>query len=337
MLEEGTVHSVRSRGRAAGKDRFSQYRDFREAVGSIPSHRFLAIRRGVREKALSYSVEIDVARARETFRRRVGLRPERPWSYFVGQAADDAYERLLEPAIQAQVRTFLRSRAENEAIRVFEDNLRALLLAPPAGRIPVLGIEAGHGRSLRLAAVDADGKLLEGRTLSLQEPPETTTRALGELAERHRIRGIAIGGRTGSREAEELARSALAGHADIFVVTVQSGGASPWAASPAAKAELPDLDAATRSAVSIARRLQDPLAELVKIDPKAIGVGQYQHDVNQKRLERSLANTLESAVGRVGADVNTATVDLLKHVPGLGEARARAIVDHRVQKQKLLL
>ncbi|HSU88424.1 MAG TPA: helix-hairpin-helix domain-containing protein, partial [Terriglobia bacterium] len=254
---------------------------------------------------------------------------------FLENAARDAYERLLLPSIQNEVRSILREQAESEAIRVFEENLRTLLLAPPAGHISVTGIDPGQRTGCKIAVVDETGKFLENQTIYLTEPKldlEGAEKVVLDLVQKHNVRGIAIGNGTGSREAETFVRSVVEKNKlALFVVVVSEAGASIYSASKRAREEFPKLDVTVRGAISIARRLQDPLAELVKTDPKSIGVGQYQHDVDQKKLKRSLAATVESSVNRVGVELNSASIDLLKYVSGIGDKLAQNVVSYRDQ------
>ncbi len=251
------------------------------------------------------------------------------------RAVRDGFERLLEPSIQNEVKSFLRERAEGEATRVFEENLRTLLLAPPAGPIGVIGLDPGLRTGCKVAVVDDTGKFLENQTIYPAEPKkdiEGAEKILVELIQKYNVRGIAIGNGTASRETEAFVRTVIAARQmDIFVIVVNESGASVYSASKRAREEFPSLDVTVRGAISIARRLQDPLAELVKIDPKSIGVGQYQHDVDQKKLMHSLEGAVESSVNRVGVDLNTASADLLKYVSGIGEKLALSIVAYRDQ------
>jgi uncharacterized protein len=242
---------------------------------------------------------------------------------------------LLLPSIQNEVRSILREKAESEAIKVFEENLQTLLLAPPAGHIPVMGVDPGQRTGCKVAVVDETGKFLENQTIYLTEPKqdfEGAEKILLDLVQKDNVRGIAIGNGTGSREADTFVRSIVEKNKlDLFTVVVSEAGASIYSASKRAREEFPKLDVTVRGAISIARRLQDPLAELVKSDPKSIGVGQYQHDVDQRRLKRSLATIVESAVNRVGVELNSASMDLLKYVSGIGDKLAQNVVSYRDQ------
>jgi uncharacterized protein len=246
---------------------------------------------------------------------------------------EDAYQRLLFPSLQNELRRALKERADAEAITVFQGNLRSLLMAPPLGTYGVLGVDPGLRTGCKLAVVDDTGKFLEHATIYPLVPRHDIAGAeqmLQELIGRHTIKAIAIGNGTGSRESEAFVRQFLKQHApDVLCVVVNEAGASVYSASKLARQEFPELDVTVRGAISIARRLQDPLAELVKIDPKSIGVGQYQHDVEQRRLRRSLEEAVESCVNRVGVDVNTASAELLQYVAGLTMRQAQNLVTYR--------
>ena len=333
MLKEGVVQAQVTKERAGQKTKYSMYYSFQEPVPKIPSHRMLAIRRASREKVLTYSVQIDQARAAGEMRSRVIGKEETRFAGFVERGIQDGYQRLMEPSIQNEVRSYLRARADDEAINVFEENLRALLLAAPAGQIVVLGIDPGLRTGSKIAVVDETGKFLEKQTIYLSEPKkdlDDAEKILVDLISRLKVAGIVIGNGTGSRETETFVRSIVDKQKlDVFTVVTNEAGASVYSASKRARQEFPELDITVRGAISIARRMQDPLAELVKIDPKSIGVGQYQHDVDQKKLRHSLGTVVESCVNRVGVDLNTASVDLLKYISGVSESLARTIVEYR--------
>jgi uncharacterized protein len=335
MLAEGMVRARVVPGKESEKTKYEMYYNFEETVPKIPSHRMLAIRRGKRENILTYSIDVEAEKTIAPMLADIVRDSNSQFAALLDRAVRDAYARLLEPSIQNEVRSMLRERSESEAIRVFEDNLRTLLLAPPAGQIGVVGVDPGQRTGCKLAVVDQTGKFLENQTIYLTEPKkdlEGGEKILGELIEKFNVRGIAIGNGTGSRETEAFVRSVVDKlQKDIFVVVVNESGASVYSASKRAREEFPKLDITVRGAISIARRLQDPLAELVKIDPKSIGVGQYQHDVDQKNLKHSLEAAVESCVNRVGVDLNSASVDLLRYVSGIGEKLAQGIVAYRDQ------
>ncbi len=315
--------------------RFQDYFDFRESVAKIPSHRMLAIRRGEKLEHLSYEVEIDRKAALDELARRFVTKPNTPAGQAMAAATTDAYDRLMMPSLQVEVRGILRQRAEDAAIDVFKQNLGNLLLSAPAGSLRVMGLDPGFRTGCKVAVIDDTGKLVAHDTIYPVEPQERVRESESTLIDfitRFHIQAIAVGNGTASRETESFARAMLArrGIAEqVRVAMVNESGASVYSASDLAREEFPDLDVSIRGAVSIARRLQDPLAELVKIDPKSIGVGQYQHDVDQRKLGKSLEDVLEDCVNKVGVDLNTASTRLLTYVAGLGPSLAKAIVDHR--------
>jgi protein Tex len=335
LLNDGKVRAKVVAGKETEKTKYEMYYAFEETVPKIPSHRMLAIRRGTREGVLTFSIDVEGEKFLAGLIGHVTRDPQSQFAPLLESAARDSYERLLLPSIQNEVRSMLRERAEAEAIKVFEENLRTLLLAPPAGPIGVIGIDPGQRTGCKVAVVDETGKFLENQTIHPTEPKQDLDGAekiLLDLVQRLNVRGIAIGNGTGSRETDAFVRSVVDKHKlDIFVVVVNESGASVYSASKRAREEFPKLDLTVRGAISIARRLQDPLAELVKTEPKSIGVGQYQHDVDQKKLKRSLAGAVESCVNHVGVDLNSASVDLLKYVSGIGDKLAQNVVAYRDQ------
>jgi len=333
MFAEGKVRATVAQGKQDQKTKFQDYYDFQEAAATIPSHRILAILRGVREDVLSMHIEVDTPKALALVESRVLQARETPFVPYLLAYCEDAYQRLLFPSLQTEVRRTLKERADAEAITVFQGNLRNLLMAPPLGTYGILGIDPGLRTGCKLTVVDETGKFLEHATIYPLAPRQDVAGAeqvLQDLISRYTIKAIAIGNGTGSRETEAVVRQFLRQHQhDIICVVVNEAGASVYSASKLARQEFPDLDVTVRGAISIARRLQDPLAELVKIDPKSIGVGQYQHDVDQRRLRRSLEETVESSVNRVGVDVNTASAELLQYVSGLNMRQAQNLVTYR--------
>jgi protein Tex len=328
---EGVVTS-RARGmQDAATSKFADYFEFSQRLTELPSHRMLAIRRGEAEEVLSWTIEAPVdalvaALARRVVTGRQALR-------HLAQVAEDAYRRLLAPSIEAELRLELKGRADEEAIGIFGSNLEQLLLGAPAGGRVVLGLDPGFRTGTKAAVVSRTGALLEADTFHLHQQ-ENFARGVQRLIRQHGVELIAIGNGTASRETETAVRRVvreLAGPKPQVLV-VNESGASVYSASDVAREEFPDLDVSLRGAPSIARRLQDPLAELVKIDPKSIGVGQYQHDVNQTRLRKRLDDVVESCVNRVGVEVNTASVPLLSYVAGVGPTLARNIVSARDQR-----
>ncbi len=313
---------------------YKDYFDHREPASRIPSHRMLAIARGEKEGFLRAGLAIDDSAMARSLARSWGVPLDTGCGSEVLAASEDGYRRLLRPSITGEVRREVRERAEAEAIRVFRANLEALLTQAPFGQVPVVGLDPGFRTGCKLAVVDATGRVLDTGVIYPVEPRSRVEQAASELkalVRRHRVRAVAVGNGTGGRETESFARQALrdAGVEGVIVAIVPETGASVYSASAVARAELPDLDVALRGAVSIARRFQDPLAELVKIEPRSLGVGQYQHDVDQKALTAELEVAVESTVNRVGVELNSASPSLLGRVSGLSERVASAIVAHR--------
>jgi uncharacterized protein len=333
MMTDGVVASRGIEGAPDPEGKYQMYLQYREPASKIPSHRMLAIRRGAKEGVLLFEIEMDSRQPLAWLRSRV-VRAPGEWVPHLEQAIEDSYERLLNPSMQTEVRLELKDRSDDEAIKVFRENLENLLLAPPAGLLTVLAIDPGIRTGCKIAVVDDTGKFLEHSVIYPFEPRNDlagSVKTLASLVARHNVQAIAIGNGTASRETAALVQDFLrqANLAKIFSVTVSESGASVYSASEIARQEFPDLDLTVRGAISIARRLQDPLSELVKVDPKSIGVGQYQHDVDQKRLMESLEATVESCVNRVGVDLNTASWALLRYVAGIHERTALKIVEYR--------
>jgi len=334
MREDGSLVSALARGKGKEPTKFERYYAFRETVRTVPSHRVLAIARGEREGILRAGIEVDSVRLRPAIADRRGLRATSPWAAELRLAIEDSLERLLGPSLDTEVRGEMEDRAHRAAADVFADNLRALLLAAPLGPRPVVGIDPGLRTGCKCAALDATGTFLETVTIYPSHGDEASGRARRDLAAflaKHRPAAVAVGNGTAGRETEAFVRETLAaeGLAEILVVSVSEAGASVYSASDVAREELPDLDLTIRGAISIGRRLQDPLAELVKIDPRSIGVGQYQHDVPPVLLEEKLDAVVESCVNAVGVEVNTASAPLLARVAGIGPVLAGKIVKHR--------
>jgi uncharacterized protein len=336
VFDEGIIVSRKVTDAADDQQKFKMYYEYREPVKTIPSHRMLAIRRGEGEDVLYFLIEVEAERAIALTQRHI-RRDHGEWTRHLELAIDDAWKRLLNASIQGEIRLELKKRSDTEAIKVFRDNLYNLLLAPPAGPISVLGIDPGLRTGCKIAIVDETGKLLAHDVLYLHTSKhgnaEATTK-LETLLREHTVRAIAIGNGTASRETDSFIREFLKekGIKDIFFVTVSESGASVYSASAVARQEFPNLDLTVRGAISIARRLQDPLSELVKVDPKSIGVGQYQHDVDQRQLQESLETVIESCVNKVGVDLNTSSWTLLRFVAGITERTALNIVSHRNEK-----
>lgn len=336
MSRDGIVVSRAIEDGSDPEGKYAMYAEFQESVRTIPSHRMLAIRRGAKENALYFDIQLAEA-APLAFLKEQLIVSTGECAPHLEQAIEDAYSRLINPSIQTEVRLDLKDRADTEAIRVFRSNLENVLMAPPAGMLSVLALDPGIRTGCKVAVVDETGKFLESGVIYPLEPRNDiagSARALAKWIETLNVRAIAIGNGTGSREVEAIVRGFLREKAypNVFAVVVNESGASIYSASDAAREEFPTLDLTIRSAISIARRLQDPLAELVKVDPKSIGVGQYQHDVDQKKLAASLDATVESCVNRVGVNLNTASHSLLRYVAGITERTARNIVEFRNQK-----
>ncbi|WP_308855970.1 Tex family protein [uncultured Oscillibacter sp.] len=311
------------------------YYEFTQAISKLQGHQVLAINRGEREEKLKVSVELDRELALRTVRRHVVI-PGSAAMEFVKAAAEDAYDRLIFPSLEREVRAALTEAAGEGAVGQFALNLKPLLMQPPVKGKVTMGLDPGYRMGCKVAVVDGTGKVLDTAvvypTYGERQKKEAIA-ALAKLIRRHGVEHIAIGNGTASRETEQMAveliRQVNEAGAHVSYMIVSEAGASVYSASPLAAEEFPDYDVNLRSAVSIARRLQDPLAELVKIDPKAIGVGQYQHDCPQKRLDEALAGVVEDCVNAVGVDVNTASPSLLQHVAGLTATTAKNVVAYR--------
>ncbi len=321
---------------AAGKEDsvYRTYYDFSQEARLLPAHRVLAINRGEREECLKVSLRLDDGRCLDVLERAF-LRPASPTTQQVRAALCDAWERLLKPSVERELRAALTERASDAAIRVFAKNLHQLLMAPPVKGRVTLGVDPGLRTGCKLAVVDENGRVLDTGvgyfTLPGQEAAKARAREdIIALCRRYGVTAIAIGNGTASREAERFIAALLPQlPRGAAYMIVSEAGASVYSASKLAAEEFPQYDVSLRSAVSIARRMQDPLAELVKIDPKAIGVGQYQHDLKQNQLEEALGGVVEGCVNSVGVEVNTASAALLSHVSGIGPALAKAIVAYR--------
>jgi uncharacterized protein len=338
MFDEGIIVSKKALDAVDKQEKFKMYYDYREPVKSIPSHRMLAIRRGETESVLYFLIELEPLRAISLLRARM-LRGTGDWTPHLELAIDDSWKRLLSPSIQGELRLELKKRSDADAIQVFRDNLQNLLLAAPAGPISVLGIDPGLRTGCKIAVVDETGKFLAHDVLYLHTSKNAASGAgdtLAALIAKHNVRAMAIGNGTASRETDAFIREFLRERQlnNLFSVTVSESGASVYSASDIARQEFPDLDLTVRGAISIARRLQDPLSELVKVDPKSIGVGQYQHDVDQRQLQQSLETVIESCVNRVGVDLNTSSWTLLRYVAGVTERTALSIVAYRNEHGK---
>jgi uncharacterized protein len=336
--DHGKLVSTVQPGKDAEPTKFEQYYAFEETVKTIPSHRFLAIRRGEAEGVLRAHVSVDIAKVEGGILNLVKHSPQSPWAQQLEQAVTDALKRLLAPSVENDVRAELKSRSDGAAVEIFAGNLRNLLLAAPLGSASVVGVDPGLRTGCKCAAIDVTGKFLGTVTVYISQGDAQLAKAKDDFVafvQQHKPRAIAVGNGTGGREAEAFVKKCLAdaglreGPDAPFVVQVNEAGASVYSASDLAREEFPELDLTIRGAISIARRLQDPLAELVKIEPKSIGVGQYQHDVHQTLLGKKLGDVVESCVNHVGVEINTASAQLLGYVAGIGKSLAKKIVVHR--------
>lgn len=325
-----TAKVVKTKADTEDAAKFADYFDFSEPLRRCSSHRLLAIRRGENEGILRVSISPDDDNTSERLKRRY-VHGYGPCATLVGEAVDDAYKRLLKPSIENEFAALSKEKADEEAINVFAENLRQLLLSAPLGQKRVMGVDPGFRTGCKIVCLDAQGNLLHHEAI-FPHPPKpnkpAAASALEQMVKRYAIEAIAIGNGTASRETDSFIRSLHFDH-EVQIFVVSEDGASVYSASKTARDEFPDEDVTVRGAVSIGRRLMDPLAELVKIDPKSIGVGQYQHDVDQAKLKKSLDQTVEFCVNSVGVNLNTASSYLLTYVSGLGPTLAKNIVDYR--------
>lgn len=336
--KKGIVVSVGKEIEKDEKNVYEMYYEYEEPVHKIVPHRILALNRGEKENILRVSIQAPVEEIIEYIKTKVIGNKQSPASLLVTEAIEDGYKRLIEPSIERDIRNELTEKAEERAIHIFAENLRNLLLQPPLKGKIVLGVDPAYRTGCKLAVVDETGKLLKVDVIyphpphvKLEEAREKVIRIIQEYG----VQMIAIGNGTASRETEQFVADTIKQlKQEIFYLIVNEAGASVYSASDLARQEFPDLQVEERSAVSIARRIQDPLAELVKIDPKSVGVGQYQHDVSQKKLEESLRFVVETVVNQVGVNVNTASVSLLQYVSGLSKTVAENIVKRREEHGK---
>jgi uncharacterized protein len=334
FAKEGVIRSSKNEEHVGKTTKFDMYETFEEAIATIPSHRYLAIRRGETEGVLRAQITIDADRVLPQMERMAKVEPKSPWAMELVKATHDAYKRLLLPSVESDVRVDLKLQSDRGAVDVFALNLRQLLLAAPFGTRTVLGIDPGQRTGCKWVVVDDTGKLLEHGLVNLVQGDHALERARIELRaafKKYTPAAIAVGNGTHGRETEDFVKDILKteGLREVVCVPVSESGASIYSASDVAREEFPDLDLTVRGAISIARRLQDPLAELVKLDPKSIGVGQYQHDVYQALLGRKLDEVVESCVNAVGVELNLASAPLLAKVAGIGQTLAKKIVQHR--------
>lgn len=312
---------------------YDMYYDYSEAIEKIPNHRILAINRGEKEKKLKVKVAADIEKMEAVLEEHVITNEKSPFTEILRQTVSDAYKRLMAPSVEREMRNMLTERAESEAVKVFAKNTEKLLMVPPVNGARIISIDPGYRTGCKVAVLNETGKLLAYTTVYPTEPKKDikgTEAVLKKLVDKFRINTIVIGNGTASRETEEVVADFIRKNGmDIVYTIVNEAGASVYSASKLATEEYPDLDVTVRGAMSLGRRLQDPLAELVKIPTKSIGVGQYQHDINQTYLENALDNVVEDCVNRVGVDLNTASPSLLSHVAGINMGIAKNIVAYR--------
>lgn len=328
--QHSTITTKRIKDKVDEEEKYRIYYDAHEKLARAPSHRVLAMLRGEEEGILRLTIAPDEQRTLESLKKWL-IHGNTNCAQQMWMAATDAYKRLLQPQLETEMRNFYKEKADTEAISVFTQNLRQLLLASPLGQVTTLAIDPSFRTGCKVVILDPQGKLLHNETIYPHPPVaqyKLASDKLKRLVLQYKVDAIAIGNGTAGRETENFIRY-IPFEREVKAYMVNESGASVYSASPVARAEFPDYDVTVRGAVSIGRRLMDPLAELVKIDPKSIGVGQYQHDVNQKRLQESLEQTVESCVNYVGVELNTASKELLSYVSGIGPSLARNIIDYR--------
>lgn len=329
---DAVISSKIIKGKEEEAQKYRDYFEMSEKLSRCSSHRLLAMRRGEAEGFLRVSINPDDDRCMERLE-RIFVRADNEAADQVAEAVKDAYKRLLKPAVENEFAAESKAKADTEAIRVFAENLRQLLLAPPLGQKRTLGVDPGYRTGCKIVCLDAQGNLLHNETIYPHAPQNEYAQAMRKIqkmVETYDIQAIAIGNGTASRETEHFIQN-IRYDREVKVFVVSENGASVYSASKTAREEFPDYDVTVRGAVSIGRRLMDPLAELVKIDPKSIGVGQYQHDVDQTQLKKALDQTVENAVNRVGVNLNTASKHLLTYISGLGPQLAQNIVTYRAE------
>lgn len=337
---KGIIESVVKDGMKDEKKVFEMYYEYEEPVAKIVPHRTLALNRGEKEDVLRINVKPDIEFILKYLHKKWVKNEQSPVASYVKEAYEDGYKRLIQPSIEREIRNELTEKAEEQAIMIFSENLRKLLLQPPLKGKVVLAVDPAYRTGCKLAVVDETGKVLKIAVIYPHPPVSKTKEArtqIIDLLNKFEVKMVAIGNGTASRETEQFIADILKEMKnEIFYLIVNEAGASVYSASDLAREEFPELQVEERSAVSIARRLQDPLAELVKIDPKSVGVGQYQHDVSQKKLTESLTFVVETAVNQVGVNVNTASSSLLQYVAGLSKTVANNIVKKREEEGKLI-
>ena len=322
------------------KATYQMYFDFNEKVNRIPSHRILAINRAEKENAIKLKIQKPEENIIDFIERDVIKDKNSNYANILEDTVEDSFKRLIEPSVEREIRSDLTEKAEEKAIKVFGQNAKQLLMGAPLKGLTVMGFDPAYRTGCKIAVIDETGKLLATTTVYPTEPQnkvEEAKKELKSLIKKYNINMIAIGNGTASRESEKFVADMISEiDQEVYYAIVSEAGASVYSASKLATEEYPDINVSLRGAISIARRLQDPLAELVKIDPKAIGVGQYQHDVNQKKLAESLAGVVEDAVNEVGVDVNTATPSLLSYFSGINKTIANNIVKYRDENGKIM-
>ena len=332
--QEGMVVSKVIEGKDKEPTKYELYYHFQEKVSKIPSHRYLAIRRGEKEEVLNFHIEVPTDGLLNEIKQMAGHNSKSPFAEEFHKGITQAFKRHLSPSVETEIRVQLKMQSDRSAVEVFAENLRHLLLGAPLGPKTVIGIDPGIRTGCKCVAIDSTGKFLEHATIYPFQSSHTKEQAqsiLLKMITSHRPFAIAVGNGTAGRETEAFVQELLikANLVELILIQVSESGASVYSASDLAREEFPDLDVTIRGAISIARRLQDPLAELVKVEPKAIGVGQYQHDVHQTLLQDKLHEVVESCVNHVGVELNTASAALLSYVAGIGPQMAQKIVKHR--------
>ena len=336
IYREGTINTKASNEEE--KSAYEMYYDFSESINKIPSHRILAINRGEKEEFLKVKLEKPEEKILNLIEKDI-IKGKTQFTQYLKDTIVDSYKRLIEPSVDREIRSDLTEKAEEQAIKVFGQNAKQLLLGAPLKGITVMGFDPAYRTGCKIAVIDETGKVLDTATVYPTAPQndiEGAEKTLISLINKDKVNMISIGNGTASRESEMFVADMIkkCDH-EVMYTIVSEAGASVYSASKLATEEYPDINVSIRGAISIARRLQDPLAELVKIDPKAIGVGQYQHDVNQKKLEEALTGVVEDSVNKVGVDVNTATAPLLSYVSGLNKTTSKNIVKYRDENGKL--
>nr|WP_309101407.1 Tex family protein [Fredinandcohnia onubensis] len=337
-FKQGTIETAVKDQEKDEKNVYEMYYEYKEPIHKVVPHRVLAMNRGEKEEILRVSIEPPLDRIVTFLHRKIVKKENSPVTPYIVETIEDSYKRLIQPSIEREIRKELTEKAEDRAIHIFSENLRNLLLQPPLKGKVVLGVDPAYRTGCKLAAVDETGKVLKIDVIYPHPPvnkKEEAVKKIKSILQEFKVEMVAVGNGTASRETEQFVADVLKEvNQEIFYIIVNEAGASVYSASDIAREEFPDFQVEERSAVSIARRLQDPLAELVKIDPKSVGVGQYQHDVSQKKLNDQLTFVVETVVNKVGVNVNTASPSLLQYVAGLSKAVANNIVKKREEQGK---